>query len=243
MTPCPAYPPADVAVRKYLVTAPDAGDERHCKAYLRSFLCSLFMSTRQQAEEFYHTGTKTSYALMARKFYNFFKDMSQRNTFYETVISNAITLHTSSPNASPAEVWKALKWLLDGLKQQCNDWPSVFCPFLLAIDEAHLLFDQRIQDTPSNYTLFSRLESVLNELRTEAFCTIFLSTATSGSKITPLKNVAASMRERDDELALPAPFTELPFDAHIIYEPLVPGKATLLSVGSLEFTAKFGRPL
>jgi hypothetical protein len=51
------------------------------------------------------------------------------------------------------------------------------------------------------------------------------------------------MRERSDERILPAPFTELPFDVYAIAEPLIPGQETLDSVGSLKFTAKFGRPL
>jgi len=51
------------------------------------------------------------------------------------------------------------------------------------------------------------------------------------------------MRERSNERILQAPFTELPFDVYVAAEPLAPGQATLSSVGSLEFTAKFGRPL
>ena len=51
------------------------------------------------------------------------------------------------------------------------------------------------------------------------------------------------MRERDAERRLPVPFTELPFDVHIIADPLLPGRASLDSVGTLAFTSKFGRPL
>jgi len=38
-------------------------------------------------------------------------------------------------------------------------------------------------------------------------------------------------------------YPELPFDVYVIAEPLSPGQANLSFVGSLEFTAKFGRPL
>jgi hypothetical protein len=48
---------------------------------------------------------------------------------------------------------------------------------------------------------------------------------------------------RAEEILLPAPFTELSFDIDLIANPLAPGRQTLQSVGSLEFTAKFGRPL
>lgn len=243
MTLYPAYPPTDAAVRGHLLGAPDTGNERLCKSYMRSFLSSLFTSTRLQADKFCRTRADVSYATMAKKFYNFFKNVSQRKTFYESVIENAINPRVSSPNVSSEDVGDSLKRLLVSLKQLCNDWPTPSCPLILSIDEVHLLFNQRGKDTLSNYTLFSRLKSVLSELRMEAFCVIILSTATSISKRVPSNDIAPSMRARDDGLDLPAPFTDLPFDAHIISEPLVPGKATLRSVGSLEFTAKFGRPL
>jgi len=110
------------------------------------------------------------------------------------------------------------------------------------MDEIHVLYNHRIADAGSNYTLYSRVKSVVSELVDEELCAIFLSTMSSVSKLAPSKELAPSLREREDERFLPAPFTELPFDAHIIAEPLVPGQATLSSVGSLEFTAKFGRP-
>ena len=61
--------------------------------------------------------------------------------------------------------------------------------------------------------------------------------------LAPSKEITPSMRERDDERDLPAPFTELPFDVHVAAEPLAADRAALTSVGSLEFTTKFGRPL
>jgi hypothetical protein len=51
------------------------------------------------------------------------------------------------------------------------------------------------------------------------------------------------MREGANANDLPVPFTELPFDVHIIADPLHPGIYGLESVGTLEFAAKFGRPL
>jgi len=65
----------------------------------------------------------------------------------------------------------------------------------------------------------------------------------SGRSACPLYSMYTrwSFHARDPHI--PAPFTELPFDAHIHVDPLHPGRTTLDSVGSLEFTAKFGRPL
>lgn len=81
MTHGPAYPPADTVVLDYLLRAPGTNQELLCKVYLRSFLTSLFASAHLQAKEFFPPNTIISYADMAKKFYDFFKDMSQRNTF------------------------------------------------------------------------------------------------------------------------------------------------------------------
>jgi hypothetical protein len=187
--------------------------------------------------------TDISYAQLAKTFYDFFEVTSNRITFYTAVVSGAVSSNTLNPKVSSDEVWHSLASFVDYVKQRCNNWPPNECPLLISMDEIHVLFDQRAQDIESDYTLFSRLKSVLNELNLAPLCTIFLSTATMLSQLAPPKTVASSMRERDDEYNLPPPFTELPFDAYVISDPLVPGHATLDSVGSLEFTAKFGRPL
>lgn len=110
------------------------------------------------------------------------------------------------------------------------------------MDEVHVLFERRTMERQSEHTLYSRLKSVLSEMRTEPFCVVFLSTAGTVSELAP-QDVAPSMRERSDELELPSPFTELPFDVDLISEPLIPGKESIRSVGSLKFTVQFGRPM
>jgi len=127
---------------------------------------------------------------------------------------------------------------------RCSKWPAkTFCPILVSLDEIHVLYTHRTVDIHSDYTLYSRLRSVLNEGLEYDVAFISLSTASHVSSLAPSKATAPSIRERADELRLPAPFTELPFDAHVIAQPLTPGQATLTSVGSMKFTAKFGRPL
>ena len=54
---------------------------------------------------------------------------------------------------------------------------------------------------------------------------------------------APSLSDRNPEVSLPAPFTELPFDVDLIANPLAPDQENLSSVGSLKFTVRFGRPL
>jgi hypothetical protein len=180
-------------------------------------------------------GEKVSYMHMVMVFYDFFADQSERDNFYENVV-----LKSKEPYK---DVWVSFKNLEKYLKRHCSDWPSPeFCPLFISIDEVHFLYTHRRFDK-GEYTLYSRLKSVLSEGVKYPFVVISLSTASQVSRLAPSKEIAPSMRERSDERQIPAPFTELPFDVYIAAEPLAPGQATLASVGSLEFTAKFGRPL
>jgi hypothetical protein len=179
---------------------------------------------------------KVPYPHIARVFYDFFANPSQRNVFYEGVVAVA-------RRGPYLDVWKSFENLKNSLKRRCSNWPPTFCPLLVSIDEVHVLYTHRRVDNGSDYTLYSRLRSVLNEGVKHDFAMISLSTASRLSSLAPSKEAAASMRERENDRILPAPFTELPFDVYVTAEPLAPGQATLTSVGSLEFTAKFGRPL
>lgn len=236
MTFVSAYPPTDKVVRDHLELAPGTTNEAECKKYLRTFLSSLFASVRLQAERLFPPNKKVSYAHMASAFYDFFADPSQRNTFYGGVVAVA-------QQGPSTDVWKSFEALEESLKRNCSKWPHTFCPLLVSIDEVHVLYTHRGVDSGSDYTLYSHLKSVFNDGVKYNFAMISLSTVSRLSSLAPSKEAAASMRERDHERILPAPFTELPFDVYIIAEPLAPGRATLTSVGSLEFTAKFGRPL
>jgi hypothetical protein len=236
ITFAPAYPPTDKVVRNHLDLAPGTTDEAGCKQYIRSFLSSLFTSALGQAEQLLPLRKKVSYADMAKIFYDFFANPSQRDGFYENVVVNA-------RKGPYIDVWESFKNLKDKLKRRCSKWPPTFCPFLISIDEIQVLYTHRRVDDGSDYTLYSRLKSVLNEGVKYDFAIISLSTASHLPSLAPSKDIAPSMRERGDERILLAPFTELPFDVYVAAEPLTPGQATLTSVGSLEFTAKFGRPL
>lgn len=172
---------------------------------------------------------------MVTVFYDFFAELEKRNGFYEEVVANA---KRGSDN-----VLRSFFDLENYLKLRCSDWPSSgVCPILISIDEVHVLYAHRSQDR-SDYTLYSRLKSVLYELRQISMAVLCLSTASHIPSLAPSKEIAPSMRERSDERKLPAPFTELPFDVFAIDDPLVSGKEFLNSVGSMKFAAKFGRPL
>jgi hypothetical protein len=70
-----------------------------------------------------------------------------------------------------------------------------------------------------------------------------MSTASHIDNLAPSQGTAPSLRERNPEMSLPAPFTELPFDVDLIANPLARDQENLSSVGSLKFTVRFGRPL
>ena len=90
--------------------------------------------------------------------------------------------------------------------------------------------------------MYSRFKSVLSELVLCSLGVICISTASHNSNLAPSKKTA-SVRGKGEEISLPSPFMELPFYVDLIANPLAPGRETLKSVGSLEFTARFGRPL
>jgi hypothetical protein len=213
-----------------------------CTGYLRSFFRALFTQARLQAEIFFPATQTFSYAYMVRTFYNFFDTPERRHEFYLDVLAKSRLL--ANENVSQNALSQDFDTLHRFLEQQCSDWPATTtCPVLISIDEVHVLFQPRPEDIQTPHTLYSRLKSVLSRAVSSPFCTIFLSTATSVAKLAPSKAVAPSMRERADDNDLPVPFTELPFDVHLIANPLRPGIYSLDSMGTLEFAAKFGRPL
>jgi len=213
--------------------------ETECKSHLRSFLCSLFDSVREYAEKNFGT-KKMTYSSMVKKFYDLFTDTAKRNEFYVTVITKgASTSMTTSMGNTDLSFRGAQKSLME----RCSDWPDKSqCPIIISMDEVHVLFTTRSQDRLP-HTLYSRFKSVVSKLVSVDLCVLFLSTVSSVARLAPSKAVADSLRERSDNHILPPPFTELSFDAYITADPLASGKATLASVGSLAFTAKFGRPM
>lgn len=239
-----AYPLTDKPVRNYLLEAPSVLKETECREHLRAFLISLFKSASLAAEELFpgkpSHARSTKYSHVAKAFHDLFADGPKRSIFYNQVIAGI----TSIQHRTQDEVSRAFKNLVGTLKGYCSDWPGKsVCPVIISMDEVHVLFKLRDGEKESTHTLYSRLKSVLSEVVSEAFCVISLSTATSISQLAPSRALAPSFRERDENIWLPSPFTELPFDAYINAHPLAPGQEDLSSVGSLEFTAMFGRPL
>jgi hypothetical protein len=188
----------------------------------------------------FNTDKKSTYLAVADKFYNIFHDQGKRDRFYGGVIKRS----EEERNATQADTSNAIERVVVALGTYCSDWNSVeFCPIIISLDEVHVLFTPRPLDAQSSYSLYSRFKSVLGDLVAKPFCVLSLSTVSTVSKLAPSKSVADSLREQAENRMIPPPFTELPFDVHIIEDPLVPGEETVASVDSFEFASKFGRPL
>jgi hypothetical protein len=228
-----AYPLPDSSVRNYLQLAPSADDELTCKAYLKSFLVSLFNCFGEWVLGAFPK--KSAYLTMAMTVYKLFRDKQQRKAFYDNV------LERSTPESN--NVSSSLTKTISILSSRCSNWPEKIFPVVLSLDEVHPLFRTRFEDTPGSHTVFSRLKSVLSELVGHALCVLCLSTVSSVAALAPSSAAADSFREKREDIILPTPFTELAFDAHIIDNPLKSQHATLQTVGTLEFTAMFGRPM
>ena len=248
-----------MGLRNFLLKAPDAA-KPECKAYLRGFLCSLLLNMAQEIIEISKTTSsmdvdedklvdedmdedvgmdnkKMGYSDLTQAFFSLFDNEEQRNSFYDKVVVMA------NPTEDPAILQNAASNLQTTLNDHYKDAPSKGYSFIMALDEVHVLYEPRPQDFGTTHNLFSLLKSVLSDIVGWNFCVVALSTTTSITAIAPSKEVAPSLRERTAKMNPPAPFTELPFDAFLINEPLQDNMVTMSSVGTLKFTAKFGRPL
>jgi len=205
------------------------------KQYLRKFLSSLFVLARCLIPDLF-PGNKTKH--MAETFYNYFGQHLNRSGFYDRVIGHAKT-------TSDASVGRSFIEFMDGLKGRCSNWPTNSCPILISLDEVHVLYTRREEDSESQHSLYSLFRSVLSEVVTCHFGVICqcMSTASHIGSLAPSKETAPSLRERNPEVTLPAPFTELPFDVGLIDNPLARDQENLSSVCSLKFTVRFGRLL
>lgn len=208
-----AYPDTDVELRDHLLNVPSA-DEEECKRYLSvRFLCSLFGVAAETTRAIFSGKTQLSYKEIAHGFHEFFANTNNRDSFYNAVVRGSSTLQ----HQGAGQTWIYFK---EALQSRCSDWPEAsVCPVLISFDEVHVLFESRAHDK-SEHTIYSHLKSVISSL-VDDFCVIVMSTASSVSKVAPSRLIAPSLiapslRERASDIKLPVPFTELPFDAHIL---------------------------
>jgi hypothetical protein len=133
----------------------------------------------------------------------------------------------------------ALKQLIHKLDSSVESGGSQQIKLVIYFDEAHPLMVPKKGDEK---TLYDFLCSCLNEfLASQMFC-IFLSTNSSLAQFASPRALARSARIRDGKAETHAPITETPFDC---CEDLMvkPGKLKIKDISTIEFMAKFGRPL
>ncbi|TDL22026.1 hypothetical protein BD410DRAFT_898594 [Rickenella mellea] len=230
-----SYPRPDARVRDKLTTAPSSADEEACKAFIRGFLGSIFSVTKARLEQF-SKGSSMEYSSLVKSFFDLFNDEEERERFYDDVISPHWDFNVNELSSAWSSLDKALT-------KMCDKLPDGY-PIIFSMDEVHVIYEPRSPlDVGTEFTLYSRFKSVLSELASKTFGTVVLTTATAMSKLAPSKAIAPSYRERIHDLELPAPFTELPFDTALFRAPLAQGVYNIKTVGTLEFTARFGRPL
>ncbi|THH19412.1 hypothetical protein EW146_g1745 [Bondarzewia mesenterica] len=113
---------------------------------------------------------------------------------------------------------------------------------MLYFDEAHVLAQSKAPKNEDDKTLYDVLLSCLNDLRSLPMFSIFLSTNSHVAYFAPIQHLARSARARSNNAHLQAPITETPFDCHPSF-PIRPNQFTLADVTTVEFMARFGRPL
>jgi hypothetical protein len=113
-------------------------------------------------------------------------------------------------------------------------------PLVMYFDEVHEICYQGFHGRSP----YDELCSVLSDLMAERFVVIFLSTSSQLSRLAPAPAIFPSERGQRANVLLPSPFTELPFDSHVIgVDPIQPNYHRRRDVVKAETLLAFGRPL
>lgn len=114
---------------------------------------------------------------------------------------------------------------------------------MIYFDEAHTLTNYPTDPKDLNgKDLYDCLLSCLVHFIDQSLFTIFLSTNSSLSNLAPPSRDAKSARARDASKNLQAPITETPFDCYPGFL-VQPDTLSWRDVSTIQFMAKFGRPL
>ncbi len=115
---------------------------------------------------------------------------------------------------------------------------------LIYFDESHTLYTAEQDDDATSKSLYDDLAHCLDHLHPRLVA-VFLSTNLKLKRLAAPQPYHASARVTENsDIALPAPFTELPFDCDWGGERIVTQSAMHLDdINCPEFLVKFGRPL
>ena len=150
----------------------------------------------------------------------------------------------SDLNEQMVSARKALGKLLQKIKSltKKDDLARQRVRLVIYVDEAHELGSITSNDVTRLHVL-SRCFDRLNEFEDKSlyFVGIYLSTNSKMGMLAPAAAWFASARARSPQANLQAPITEVPFDCHP--DKVKPNSLTCADVETLEFIARFGRPL
>ncbi|KAG6825553.1 hypothetical protein H0H92_003306 [Tricholoma furcatifolium] len=245
-----SYPPPDRSVRDFLTEYSNTDNRRHL---LYCFLDALFTRARDFVSE--HSGLDYKGVSLA------FRNMMQNDEstdvpshkrqifFYSVVQAARVTFKgkpatRNVPNAlddliSALGRTKPTKRTLGGKMTVVLPKPTVF----LAFDECHTLMELRMSkdDQDEYHSMYEVLRNLLSDIEGELF-TFFLSTTGKASQLTPPRHYDPSSRVSKQGLILIPPFTDLGFD-QLMKDSKLSRASKIENVSTLEFMAKFGRPM
>ena len=113
---------------------------------------------------------------------------------------------------------------------------------ILAFDEAHQL--TKVQGSANNpWSRFNQLRRNIRKLDHLPIFSLFISTVSEISDITPSPQQDLSMRIGNGALTLLPPFTELGFDQLLKKSPIKENTVTIEDAATVRFMCQFGRPL
>lgn len=226
-----AYPASDAQLGDFFRRAPSPEYKADCKNYLRGFLISLSRNFHKKleifADEIKKRSSLVSYKRLVRKCFKLFDSERKRKEFYTQVVED------SHPTTHVQPFRTALEGISTFFRTTCYDFDDL--PLIMAIDEIHVLY-KTSKGSRTSHTVYSRLSSVLSEVRRYRFCVVSMSTTLPDSDVAPYEKTTTDLPD-------PVPFTALSFDPFVTAEPLKPYKIHSETAGQLGFMVKFGRPL
>ncbi|KAF8592712.1 hypothetical protein K439DRAFT_1656117 [Ramaria rubella] len=236
------FPPADTVVRNHLVETAPKKLFLDLQVYYLVFLRCLFQEGKKELEENLYkaknvAATKDAPQALALTWHEHL-ETGARKHLYQKVVESAsclplvaeTTLGKHRANHAALKSMEPLQLYTATVEVQRE-----FMELLSTMD--------RLEKPSENLdVLYDVLCSCFNALLDKPVFAIYLSTKSHLEKFAPSHELAKSARARENVDALQAPITEVPFDcSKNLY--IHPGQYTLKETCTVEFMAKFGRPM
>ncbi|THH19411.1 hypothetical protein EW146_g1744 [Bondarzewia mesenterica] len=249
------YPPPDEEVRNYFETRPKETYGQY-RTRIYAFFKYLFIEVWTAVNASFGFGH--SHRDLAQLWRNYLQLSDNREKLYRSVIDRckeASTVRTRSMSYIPPvfiilqEVHYAAHEAIQELEKLLACIPDVesavrapdtLVKLVLYFDDSQMFAQEHVAEGEDSYSIFL---SCFNSFRLHNVIGILISTHSHISYADPPKEpYCSSGRAPLNYTKFQAPITETAFDCHPSF-PLKPGQYTLSDVASVEFMARFGRPL